>query len=254
MPRPLSESIGSNCASERVVISESHDVNDMQLQVALTDPNGLGAPLRSNFDDPGGWEPTETPVDHLSFPIGVSGQTGEIHRMDPVACRPSIKCRKTGALDRTKLGKKIATCRIAGRISRATTSHCPISCPKVEKGTRVKAVLMPLQPCPDVPAGFLGVTCRVNCPPMRRIPMTLRASVRPASRNFPPCLLVHAVPSSLQVRQELWPMCTTAFLCLLLVEEELIPMYTIVSPFSSGFGGARVQAVGTGHCPVRSEF
>ena len=30
------------------------------------------------------------------FPAGVIGQTGEIHRMDPVACRPIVKCRKTG--------------------------------------------------------------------------------------------------------------------------------------------------------------
>ena len=34
MPKQFSESVGSVCASEHVVISESHDVKDMQLQVA----------------------------------------------------------------------------------------------------------------------------------------------------------------------------------------------------------------------------
>ena len=48
MLRPFSESV--------VVFSESHDVNDMQLQVALVDPNGPRAPLRSIFDDAEGWD------------------------------------------------------------------------------------------------------------------------------------------------------------------------------------------------------
>ena len=71
-----------------------------------------------------GWEPTESPVDQLSFPTGVVGQTGEIHRMDPVAFRPIILCRKTGCTGSCPLsvveygytaGKKPATGRICGK-------------------------------------------------------------------------------------------------------------------------------------------
>ena len=71
-------------------------MNDMRSQVAFHDPNGPRAPLRSNFDDPNGWEPPESPSDRISFPTSVVGQTGEVLCMDPVACRPIIKCRKTG--------------------------------------------------------------------------------------------------------------------------------------------------------------
>ena len=118
MPRPFSES----------VLSESHDVNDMQLQVAWAEPNGPRAPLRPNSDDPHGWEPTESPVDQLSFPTSVAGQTGDIHRMDSVACRPTVKCRKTMCvlgvrhmrwnMD-TKLGRRQPRARFAGRLSLA---------------------------------------------------------------------------------------------------------------------------------------
>ena len=48
--RPFSESAGSVSACEPVVFSESHDVNDVQLQVALADPNGPRAPLRPKPD------------------------------------------------------------------------------------------------------------------------------------------------------------------------------------------------------------
>ena len=49
---------------------------------AFDHPNGPRAPLQSNFDDPDGWEPTESPGDQLSFRTSVVGQTGEVHRMD----------------------------------------------------------------------------------------------------------------------------------------------------------------------------
>ena len=96
MARQSSESGGSFSANELVTFSESHDVHDMRPQVDSDDPNGPRAPLRSNFDDPDGWEPTESPGHHFSFPTSVVGQTGEVHRMDPVACRPIIKCCETG--------------------------------------------------------------------------------------------------------------------------------------------------------------
>ena len=72
---------------------------------------------------PHGWEPTESPVDQLSFPTSVAGQTGEIHRMDPVVCRPTVKCRKTGSARSCtpcdvehgyQAGKETATCKICG--------------------------------------------------------------------------------------------------------------------------------------------
>ena len=54
--------------------------------------------------------------------------------------------------------------------------------------------------------------------------MTFRALVRPASRNFPPCLLVHVVESFFQERNELYPICKTVFVCLLSMEQELIQL------------------------------
>ena len=62
-----------------------------------------------------------TPVNHLSFSAGESGHTGELHRMDPVASRPIIKCGKTGPCPSSvvehgyQTGKKPATCRICGQ-------------------------------------------------------------------------------------------------------------------------------------------
>ena len=73
--------------------------------------------------------------------------------------------------------------------------------------------------------------------------MTLQAPVRPASRNFPPCPLVHVVPRSFQGKQELYSIFTIVFLCLPLVERGLIPMCLAVS---SGFGGARVEVMASG--------
>ena len=54
--------------------------------------------------------------------------------------------------------------------------------------------------------------------------MTLPALVRPASRKFPPCLLVHVVRSSFQEKHDPYSICTTAFLCLLFVEQEVIQL------------------------------
>ena len=122
MLRQLVKSGGSFSTSEPVVFSELHDVNDMRSIVASDDRNGPRAPLRSNFDDPDEWEPTETPSDQLSFPTSVLvGQTGEAHRMDPVACRPIIKCRKSGCaractpsevVHGYQAGKETVTCKI----------------------------------------------------------------------------------------------------------------------------------------------
>ena len=121
MPGQIWESGGSFSASEPVVFSESHDVNDMRSQVAFDDPNGPRAPLRSNFDDPDGWEPTESPDDQLSFHTRVVGQTGEVHRRDPVAYRPIFKCRTKGCAGSCTPpevvrgyhpGKETVTCKI----------------------------------------------------------------------------------------------------------------------------------------------
>ena len=145
LSRPFSESVGSLYARESVVLSESQ-----------TDPELRCGPILTTWMD--GWEPTESPVDQPPFPTSVVGQTGEIHRMDRVACRPIIKCRETGCAGSCtpsevvhgyQAGKETVTCRIC---ETATTSLFPISI----------LVKMPLLPHLDVPAGFLGVNCRVN--------------------------------------------------------------------------------------------
>ena len=114
MPRQLSKSGGS-----LLVANQLHDVNDMRSQVASYDPNGPRAPLLSNFD-PDAWEPTESPGDQLSLQV-VVGQTGKVHRMDPVACRPVIKCRMSGCAGACtpsevvhgyQAGKETLTCKI----------------------------------------------------------------------------------------------------------------------------------------------
>ena len=88
MPRQLSKSGGSFSASEPVVFSELHDVSDMRSQVASDDRNGPRAPLRSNFDDPDEWEPTESPGDQLCLQF-VVGQTGKVQSGCAGACTPS---------------------------------------------------------------------------------------------------------------------------------------------------------------------
>ena len=135
------------------------------------------------------------PVDHLSVSAGVSGQTDELHCMDNVACRPIIKCGRTGCAGWCpssvvehgyQVGKKEASHvpDLRDDFSRATTSLCPISCPKLVKGKRETAVTVSLLPRLDVPGGFLGATCRVSSRPTRRIPMSRRVPVRPLSRHF----------------------------------------------------------------------
>ena len=52
-PRHLSESVGSVLCKRPCCVFRD-DVNDMQLQAALADPNGPKGPLRSNVDDPDG--------------------------------------------------------------------------------------------------------------------------------------------------------------------------------------------------------
>ena len=69
-------------AEKRVVSLET------QTKVDSDDPNGPRAPLRSNLDDPEEWE--------RSCSDGESGCWDEAHRMDPVTCRPIIKCGTTG--------------------------------------------------------------------------------------------------------------------------------------------------------------
>ena len=117
----------------------------MRPQVDSDDPNGPRAPLRSNFDDPDGWEPAEPPSDHFSFPTSVDGLTGEVHHMAA-----------------TTLGSSQPRAGFAGRPTRDLAHPCPIHCPPVELRERETAVNLPLQPCLDVPAGFLRATRRVN--------------------------------------------------------------------------------------------
>ena len=79
-------------------------MNDMQLQVAPTDPNGPRAPLRSNYDDPDGWESTGTSVDHLSFSAGESGHLGV--DLAVLVGQSSSICGGTGSP---------STCRMCGK-------------------------------------------------------------------------------------------------------------------------------------------
>ena len=87
-------------------------------QVAFVDPGGPRAPLRSNFDDPEGWD-ISCSDDHCV-------QRDEVYRMAPVAGCPIIKCGKPGCDGFSTLsevecgctaGKKPATCRTCGKIS-----------------------------------------------------------------------------------------------------------------------------------------
>ena len=226
MPRQFSESGGSFSAGERVAFSESHDVHDMRPQVDYDDPNRPRDPLRSNFDDPDGWEPTEPPGDHFSFPTSVDGQTGEVHHMALLLVAQSSSVVRLGALDRvsllwwimgTTLGSRQPRAGFVGRLTRDQAHPCAIHCPPVELGERETAVKLLFQPCLDIPAGFLRairrvksrlLECSVSRRSMTEIPMTLRAPVRPASRIASLGLLVHVVPCSLQKKQELHPSCT----------------------------------------------
>ena len=114
------------------------------------------APLRSNFDDPDGWEPTESRGDQLSFPrlakyiawtLWLVAQASSAVRQGV-----PVRARDLRWYMGTKLGRRQSRAKFARRLSRATTSLRPIS----------TVVKMPLLPYLDVPVGFLDVVCRVN--------------------------------------------------------------------------------------------
>ena len=67
-----------------------------------------------------------------------------------------------GGLWSTQLGRHQPRAGLVGRPSRALTSLCLIFYPPEEKRKRETALKMPLLPCLDIPAGFLGVTRRTN--------------------------------------------------------------------------------------------
>ena len=80
------------------------------------------SPPRPNFDDPEGWDTSGSEEECV--------QRDVVHRMAPVACRPIIKCGKSGCSGScplslwwnmgTKLVRKPATCRTCGK-----TFPCP---------------------------------------------------------------------------------------------------------------------------------
>ena len=118
----------------------------MRSQVAFDDPNGPRAPLRSNFDNPDGWEPTESPGDQLFFPTSVVGQTGE------------VQDRVCWFVHAIRGGTGIPSWKGDSHVQ-----HLRDDFPALQRhSVRFRVVKMPLLPYLDVPVGFLGVTCRVN--------------------------------------------------------------------------------------------
>ena len=84
---------------------------------SFADPGGPRAPLRSNFDDPEGWDTSGSEEE--------CAQRDVVHRMALVAGRPVIKCGTSGCTGSCSLsvmengynaGKKPATCRTCGKI------------------------------------------------------------------------------------------------------------------------------------------
>ena len=84
---------------------------------SFVDPGGPRAPLRSNLDDPEGWDTSGSEEECV--------QRDVVHRMAPVANRPIIKCSISGCSgsfplfmveNGYKAGKKPATCRTCGKI------------------------------------------------------------------------------------------------------------------------------------------
>ena len=83
---------------------------------SFADPGGPRAPLRSNFDDPEGWDTSGSEEE--------CAQRDVVHRMAPVAGRPIIKCGISGCNGSCSLsvvengyksGMKPATCRTCGK-------------------------------------------------------------------------------------------------------------------------------------------
>ena len=83
---------------------------------SLADTGAPRAPLRSNFDDPEGWDTSVSEE---------SSQRDVVHRMVPVAGRPIIMCGISGCSGSCPLsvvekgyeaGKKPATCKTCGKI------------------------------------------------------------------------------------------------------------------------------------------
>ena len=96
-------------------------------------------------------------VKHIAWPLLLVAQSSSVERRVALVRVCSLWWNMG-----TKLGGRQPRAGFEGRVSRATTSLCPIYCPKVEKGTRVTALNVPLLPCLDVPAGVHGMTHRAN--------------------------------------------------------------------------------------------
>ena len=78
-------------------------------QVAFVDPDGPRAPLRSNFDEPEGWD--------ISCSDGGCVHRDEVFRMAPVAVLPDHQVSTLSEVEYGyTAGKKPATCRTCGKM------------------------------------------------------------------------------------------------------------------------------------------
>ena len=151
-------------------------------------------------------------VSKRSFPVSrVDGQT----HMVPAACRPIIKCGTSGYTGSCQpaVGGKAASPGCVGRPSRYLARPCPIHCSPVESRERETAV----QPCLDIPAGFLRA--------IRRVQSAVGVqSAQPVNEGNSKDASGNSCGTKLPKKHELYPSCTEVSLCLRWMDQEPTPL------------------------------
>ena len=134
---------------------------------SFVDLGGPSAPLRSNFDDPEGWDTSGSEEE--------CAQRDVVHRTAPVAGRPIIKCGTSGCTGSCSLSvvengynawKKPSTCGTCGKFFRARTSL----------ESRV------LSPHRSSVSSWSEALCEQSRSPVETVLPAAMAPVRPASR------------------------------------------------------------------------
>ena len=94
---------------------------------------------------------------HVAWPLLLDAQSSCVERLVVL-----VRVRSLWWNVGTQLGRSQPCAGLVGRLSRSLTALCAISHPPEVISKRGTAVEMPLLPSLNVPAGFLGVTRRVN--------------------------------------------------------------------------------------------
>ena len=166
--------VGEHCDRSRYVSAQSH-FRGMDGKSCKFDPGkivvntplcvtGPRVPLRSNLDDPEEWE--------LPCSDGENACWDEVHRTEPVACRPIIKCGTMGCTE---------SCPFVAVEYGCTAGNEPATCETCgELFPRPKVTLS--DPSPAASEGIKGNRSRNSSPAMSRKSSVVSWSGRPCEQ------------------------------------------------------------------------